>query len=834
MIPEALFRYISTFKNNAKNKDCDFHEFVQSSLKATLQIQQKQPCRFTCKNCFISLDWRKVKDSKSACKSCHFAIVKNESQRSNGGTILEIECEYCQICWTVSFYRRLIEGDLLSQFLSKKTESEQATVLFMLEFYTANIYHGNPKPINSENPKFNQFIGINDISLKIIGLIGYKLVGTHFRPNGDIIAEAPDIYLLLKELSLYRFTRSKVITNGGGDTPSPSLFLFTDATFLVCEMIGLQFTSSPKVFLDSFRTMISCTPLCFLHLGCTKNASDSVIISSFESMRKNFPQKTPHLMDSLLDVAQFKQSSILEEFLMVERSKGVVSFKELSHAYKILGGSNVITDETPSRRIIENFKYALTANNSKIAELKDALQLIANYRDCAIIEYWIKNGQLPPYSSAMDVDLLDLPAGLNNIGNTCYVNPVFQFMFALTDMRNFILSYKSPEQINLDLLNDYEKKFADRAISFIKLFQELFYDLLFSNEMAVTPQKKLIQLILNDTNDNMFGLQQDITETIDQIVFMISLLLKLQGINMAEKSLFYGKELQTITYTKEGVEKILQKEIGYRSLIVDVRPNLIDAIEDYYGKQTVEFEGVLATKFGSISCFPSFVSVRINRLSYDRKNQRPVKSNDFVKFPKELRLGRFAVGKEAEREEQQQKLNSLMDQLGKKKNLLLSLTTKKHRVDNPIELLTQSARKVGEDKDLAAQLTAVSQEVKALIEATNIALKEIENEIDHLYMDKSEKVYQLAAVFMHEGEAGFGHYWHYGFDPQFKRWIKYNDSLVSVVDESDVFADTTGSTHNAIVLLFVDVEQLESQIQPFVRQSELRAPWKLATVHHRP
>lgn len=111
--------------------------------------------------------------------------------------------------------------------------------------------------------------------------------------------------------------------------------------------------------------------------------------------------------------------------------------------------------------------------------------------------------------------------------------------------------------------------------------------------------------------------------------------------------------------------------------------------------------------------------------------------------------------------------------------------------------------------------------------ATKIALKEIEKEIVDLYNDKSGRVYQLAAVFMHEGEANYGHYWHYGYDPHFKRWLKYNDSLVSVVDEGEVMADTTGFTHNANVLLYAEAEQLKGQMQPFVRTEEYREKWKM-------
>ena len=135
------------------------------------------------------------------------------------------------------------------------------------------------------------------------------------------------------------------------------MFTFSDATFALCDLIGVKCNAlTAKIYLDSFKSMISSTPLCFLRLGCTKNASDAVVIASFEYLRKAYPSKTPLYMDSLLEAAQAKQSSVLEEYLITERSKGVVSLKELTHAYKVLGG---VDDETPSRKIIEIFKYAV-------------------------------------------------------------------------------------------------------------------------------------------------------------------------------------------------------------------------------------------------------------------------------------------------------------------------------------------------------------------------------------------------------------------------------------------------------------------------------------------
>ena len=105
-------------------------------------------------------------------------------------------------------------------------------------------------------------------------------------------------------------------------------------------------------------------------------------------------------------------------------------------------------------------------------------------------------------------------------------------------------------------------------------------------------------------------------------------------------------------------------------------------------------------------------------------------------------------------------------------------------------------------------------------------MNEIERDIDVLHTDTSGRPYLLVDVFMHDGEANFGHYWHYGWDPQHKRWLKYNDSVITIVEESEVLADTTGKSHNAIVLIYADAEHVENLIQPFVRTDAYRDQWK--------
>jgi ubiquitin carboxyl-terminal hydrolase 25/28 len=81
---------------------------------------------------------------------------------------------------------------------------------------------------------------------------------------------------------------------------------------------------------------------------------------------------------------------------------------------------------------------------------------------------------------------------------------------------------------------------------------------------------------------------------------------------------------------------------------------------------------------------------------------------------------------------------------------------------------------------------------------------------------------QVPNYFIHEqGEASFGHYYSYMHDEQGKRWIKYNDSSIQHVSETEIFEDTTGKEANAYCLAYVK-KSSRSLVHCFARNSETR------------
>lgn len=461
----------------------------------------------------------KIADSTQLC-STHFTLLEDVSV-SSIEKILETSCFKCSIGWRITFKAQQIPSLTLSKLLKSNDALVNSSVIFMLSYYTANIYHGDRKSINSENARFQQFIGINSTSMEIMEMIGYRLEGKQFEPvpGGSV----NDLESILEELSLQQLN----LSNGKAGS-NPTIFSFGEATFILAQTFGCAFNdiSNSKLFLDSMKRVINFTQSYYVTVGCLNTASDNLVIQSCDLLRTKFPSKSLLYLDAVVEIAKGRQSGQLEEFVLMERSK--VS-----------------------------------------------------------------------YYSRMDVDSVELPAGLYNIGNTCYLNSLLQFYFSVTDLREYVMQY---ETRNLDI----------RAELLLSHLKKLFLDLMRSDRTAVTPDKVLAQIILNDTTGILFGEQQDIHETMDNVIDLLQTLLTGKDKELL-LGLFFGKTKQTVRYTdRNGEAQVLNKEEDFHQLIVDVLPCLGRTLDQYFAPQEVEFEYSQASRSVSVINFPPILSIRLN------------------------------------------------------------------------------------------------------------------------------------------------------------------------------------------------------------------------------
>ncbi|XP_030638857.1 ubiquitin carboxyl-terminal hydrolase 28 [Chanos chanos] len=90
-------------------------------------------------------------------------------------------------------------------------------------------------------------------------------------------------------------------------------------------------------------------------------------------------------------------------------------------------------------------------------------------------------------------------------------------------------------------------------------------------------------------------------------------------------------------------------------------------------------------------------------------------------------------------------------------------------------------------------------EVENTIHELKASIDRISQALDSMYSDKSlcQVPYRLHAVLVHEGQASAGHYWAYIFDHTHKRWLKYNDVMVTESSWEELVRDSYGGMTNA-------------------------------------
>ncbi|KAG9265628.1 ubiquitin carboxyl-terminal hydrolase 28 isoform X1 [Astyanax mexicanus] len=96
-------------------------------------------------------------------------------------------------------------------------------------------------------------------------------------------------------------------------------------------------------------------------------------------------------------------------------------------------------------------------------------------------------------------------------------------------------------------------------------------------------------------------------------------------------------------------------------------------------------------------------------------------------------------------------------------------------------------------------LTRWRTEVENNINELKASIDKVSQALEGMYSDNSlcQVPYKLHAVLVHEGQASAGHYWAYIYDHANKRWLKYNDVMVTESSWEELVRDSYGGMTNA-------------------------------------
>ncbi|KAJ2957037.1 hypothetical protein NQZ79_g7179 [Umbelopsis isabellina] len=349
-----------------------------------------------------------------------------------------------------------------------------------------------------------------------------------------------------------------------------------------------------------------------------------------------------------------------------------------------------------------------------------------------------------------------------------------------------------------------------------------------------------------DPTKMLFGRQQDVTECMGNCMYFFEAALRPYTAEGSEKTtdlvkeLFYGKARQILSYNNEQTDQLVTKvkEEEFSHLIVDAADgkNLYDGLDEYFFADKVDdFQGGnCAVREVAVHNFPPILHIQVQRVQFDRTSARVYKSNAFVQFDEVIYLDRYLDSNFEALADRRKRVTECRKQVEGYRSDIRELNENK-KYPLPVADMLEITAKILEDNqensavgrdDFEKVMNILNEEITAVRGRIHDRKTKIENlaqEIKTQYDDLRECQYQLHAVFIHQGQANYGHYWIYIRDHVDNKWWKYNDTNVSEVSSEEIFKDTTGSTANPYFLVYVrssDIPNYVMTVCPNLRRAQ--------------
>ncbi|KAJ7459049.1 hypothetical protein B0H11DRAFT_2060211 [Mycena galericulata] len=316
----------------------------------------------------------------------------------------------------------------------------------------------------------------------------------------------------------------------------------------------------------------------------------------------------------------------------------------------------------------------------------------------------------------------------------------------------------------------------------------------------------------------MFGKQHDVAECMDNCMFQIeTALLKFDAMSGSQedanktsvvKRLFYGKIRQRIASDEpQSRSSVHEKEDLFSHLPVNVADDGVDIYDGLSGyfDDVVEFQGKKARMEVTLLETPPLLQIQLQRVQFNRDTLQPYKSQAYVKFGETIYMDRFLDSADPQKKARAKVIQA---ELTKCRERIRTLLTGK-RIGTYATILKNVHAFVsaqdGVDDELVTDLRTEQEQIGHEIDLLRVRIDELKDALEELWRDCTDAPYELTSVFIHRGSSpSWGHYFFYSrhLPDSPDSWFKYNDSDVTVIDKSEVLADTTGSTANPYLLVF--------------------------------
>jgi len=423
-----------------------------------------------------------------------------------------------------------------------------------------------------------------------------------------------------------------------------------------------------------------------------------------------------------------------------------------------------------------------------------------------------------------------IPAGLQNLGNTCYMNSTLQTLRFVPELQEELLRYRSPAApapssfmselglggTNTDLtgaLRDLYKQMGSTLTGFspIAFLQTL---------RTAFPQ------FAQQTRDGRFE-QQDAEECWSQIVTKLRQTLKIQSTGLEAEAAaatsfvdkyLAGKAISTLKCDEETPdEPVVESEETFLKLDCHIslttnfmRDGILESLTEKIDKHSPSLDREARyTKTTRVTRLPKYLTCHFVRFFWKQGISKKTKIMRKVTFPFELDATEFCS------DELKSKLIPVRDKIRNlRKDAFDRERANKRARRNPpgTEEPTRTANRPDTRSGALAQMEAEQEALTRALLTSEVPdwEKEISGLVDpEMAKDEGQNVtglYELLGVVTHQGaSADSGHYCSYvkkkGGDG--KTWYFFNDDKVTEVPEEKVEGLAGGGeSHSALICLY--------------------------------
>jgi ubiquitin carboxyl-terminal hydrolase 25/28 len=337
--------------------------------------------------------------------------------------------------------------------------------------------------------------------------------------------------------------------------------------------------------------------------------------------------------------------------------------------------------------------------------------------------------------------------------------------------------------------------------------------------------------------------QQDVTEVHDGIMFRLRSGMMPKGVDEGGEQEDDLRDLFSIgladTTVTNGVDG-KQKDLSDSSIQLNVPTEPTDiysALDAVFDLQSIG--GAIET-YKTIRRLPPLLQINIPRIGFSEARGGAYKSEVTVKLQDELYLDRYTDIRQSDLLPRRKACWGWRKQLQqlRQEQTALSKTAIDLDLDGPsavnetanylntVAAMDEELEELGIGRievptDLSFALTCDAAEQAQRLGQLESEIEHVSKKLDGQFDDMKEIKYCLAAVFIHRGTHGHGHYWIYIKDFAKGMWRKYNDEKVEEYSSvSDILEAKTWEHGTPTYAVYVQDEVKLDFIQPICREPE--------------